>query len=548
MRAMSSVSSTRWGTSSRDPAPTVFERLAHLLERTPVLAHRAENRRVHRALTLQRLGATWRCPAGHLQPQDFREVKAIVIGLIGPTATTKSSYLGSLLYQLTNHAILNDMGLRFTIQDEPSRRRWEQLYEGQLRSKRAPGTTLRPGREEQTPPLVVRMTVHPPAGRDGRYDLVFFDSAGEVQQTGHDVAVHSPFVQLMHAALLFYTPKALQFPRDVYRLPAEEQSQTAPGPSRVVGTFTTLQAQLSQHPAYVGRHPTRDLPVAAVLSKADELTELVDREFGGGGFPSLPLDGSYFLNPLRAPGAAGPAAVRDHPPLRRRGHPAGHRTALPAADLPRRLGHGLRAQRARRVPRLPSAERGRTAARRAARTAQDRPTGDPCLSPSAASRSCSAGPPTLCSAVTVSVRSSRPRAGRCPPGDRDAGLGLRARFLDQGSATMISDGSPPPRCLAYELTEAGTLLISKAYAAGASRPGQYVVHALLDPTGTLRPRDLFGCAESGLLLAEQPAGEADPTGRRCWCRGSRPEPRPAWTAPSRPRWRCCCAVWPSDGR
>jgi hypothetical protein len=282
-----------------DPPPTVFERLAQLLEHTPMLAHRAENRRVQRALTLQRLGASWRCPAGHIQPQDFRQVRSIVIGLIGPTATTKSSYLGSLLYQLTNHAILNDMGLRFTIVEEPSRRRWEQLYEGQLRSRRAPGTTLRPAQEEQTPPLVVRMTVQPPAGRDARYDLVFFDSAGEIQQTGRDVAVHSPFVQLMHAALLFYTPKALQFPRDVYRLPAEEQSQTAPGPSRVVGTFTTLQAQLSQHPAYVGRHPTRDMPVAAVLSKADELLDLVHREFGGGGFPSLPLDASYFDNPLQ---------------------------------------------------------------------------------------------------------------------------------------------------------------------------------------------------------------------------------------------------------
>ena len=97
-----------------------------------------------------------------------------------------------------------------------------------------------------------------------------------------------------------------------------------------------------------------------------------------------------------------------------------------------------------------------------------------------------------------------------PPGDRDAGLGQRARFLDQSSATLISDGSPPPRCLSYEPVEAGTLLISKAYAAGATRPGQYVVHALLDPTRTLRSRDLFACAESGLLLAEQPAGEADP--------------------------------------
>src|ERR687893_1040454 len=282
------------GNQLAEPRPTLLDRLTRLLERTPPLAHRAENRRVAQALARQRLGAAWRCPAGHVQPEDFRSVKQVVIGLVGPTATTKSTYLGSLLFQLTNLAVLSEMGLRFSIVDEPSRRRWEQYYEGQLRNRRAPGTTLRPAAEEQTPPLVVRMAVVPPAGRDARYDLIFFDSAGEVQQSGRDVAVHSPFVQLMHAALLFYTPKALQFPRDVYRLPAEEQSQTAPGPSRVVGTFTTLQSQLSQHPAYVGRHPARDLPVAAVLSKADELVELVQREFEGAAFTSVALDASYF--------------------------------------------------------------------------------------------------------------------------------------------------------------------------------------------------------------------------------------------------------------
>lgn len=281
-----------------EPRPGLFGRLARLLERTPALAHRAENRRVAQSLARSRLGAAWRCPAGHAQPEDFRRVRAVVIGLVGPTATTKSSYLGSLLHSLTNLAVLSDMGLRFAIIDEPSRRRWEQYYEGQLRNRRAPGTTLRPAPDEQTPPLVVRMTVTPPAGRGARYDLVFFDSAGEVQQTGHDVAVHSPFVQLMHAALLFYTPKALDFPREVYRLPAEARSQTAPGPSRVVGTFTTLLAQLSQHPSYVGRHPTRDLPTAAVLSKADELVDLLPVEFGGVEFTSLPLDASYFDDPL----------------------------------------------------------------------------------------------------------------------------------------------------------------------------------------------------------------------------------------------------------
>jgi hypothetical protein len=67
----------------------------------------------------------------------------------------------------------------------------------------------------------------------------------------------------------------------------------------------------------------------------------------------------------------------------------------------------------------------------------------------------------------------------------------------------------PPRCLAYERGDQGSLLISKAYATGAARPGQYVVHALLDPSGRLGPRDLFSCAERGLLRTEQPTGEAD---------------------------------------
>ena len=98
---------------------------------------------------------------------------------------------------------------------------------------------------------------------------------------------------------------------------------------------------------------------------------------------------------------------------------------------------------------------------------------------------------------------------RLPVGDRDAGLGVRARFLDQGAAVLVDDGAVPPRCLAYERTDQGSLLISKAYATGASRAGQYVVHALLDPSGRLGPRDLFTCADRGLLRTEQPGGEAD---------------------------------------
>jgi hypothetical protein len=98
---------------------------------------------------------------------------------------------------------------------------------------------------------------------------------------------------------------------------------------------------------------------------------------------------------------------------------------------------------------------------------------------------------------------------RLPVGDRDAGLGVRARFLDQGAAALVENGAAPPRCLAYERTDQGSLLVSKAYATGAVRPGQYMVHALLDPTGRLGPRELFDCADRGLLRTEQPAGDAD---------------------------------------
>ena len=95
-----------------------------------------------------------------------------------------------------------------------------------------------------------------------------------------------------------------------------------------------------------------------------------------------------------------------------------------------------------------------------------------------------------------------------PAGDRDAGLGRWARYLDQGAAALVTEGAVPPRCLAYAVTEHGSVLLSKAYAAGATRPGQHVVHALLDPSGRLGPRDLFAAADGGLLRTEQPAGEA----------------------------------------
>jgi hypothetical protein len=54
--------------------------------------------------------------------------------------------------------------------------------------------------------------VTPPAGRDARYDLVFFDSAGEVQQTGRDVAGAQPVRAADGRGCVFYTPKALRFP------------------------------------------------------------------------------------------------------------------------------------------------------------------------------------------------------------------------------------------------------------------------------------------------------------------------------------------------
>ena len=292
-------SSTRWETSSPTP-PRPSRRLASLLERTPVLAFRAQNRRIQRALTCSGWGPPGgvrrTCPASGL-----REVKAIVIGLIGPTATTKSSYLGSLLYQLTNHAILNDMGLR-----SPHGRAVPSTMGTALRRPAAQQAGSRhhvAARSRGADPAAGCADDRTPSGRPRRAlrpGLLRLGRRGPADRPRRRRAQPVRATDARRAAVLHTQSPAVP----AGRLPdpdggaVPDRSRPEPGGRHLHHPAGPAEPA----PAYLGKHPTRDLPVAAVLSKADELTELVDREFGGG-FPSLALDGSYFDNPLELQGS-----------------------------------------------------------------------------------------------------------------------------------------------------------------------------------------------------------------------------------------------------
>lgn len=78
-------------------------------------------------------------------------------------------------------------------------------------------------------------------------------------------------------------------------------------------------------------------------------------------------------------------------------------------------------------------------------------------------------------------------------------------FLPQGATVR---GAAPPRVLSYSPAEEGVLVARKTYlgATGDGRPGNYLVHALVDPSGTLTPRDVAALASAAVPYRAVPDG------------------------------------------
>lgn len=249
---------------------------------------RVANTRIREARERLESGASWKCPRGHDLPDDFVTTPIVVIGLIGPPYTMKTTYLGQLVSALVERESLGGLGLTFAFADNASRTAYATKMAAHLERRRAPQATPVLAKDgDVTAPIVLRMSMGPSHQRR-KVNLLFFDAAGEGTLDALTMAQDNTFLHVMDAAMLFVTPRALELPPAV----PEPVGRESLGTRQTITAFDHLAQALQQHPRYTGKHPPRDLPVAMILGKADQLRPVMDEA----GFPGLPLDESFLVD------------------------------------------------------------------------------------------------------------------------------------------------------------------------------------------------------------------------------------------------------------
>lgn len=259
------------------------------VERLPsFVKNRIANIRIREARERLERGASWRCPRGHSLPDDFVSTPMVIIGLIGPPYTMKTTYLGQLVAHLVEREALGELGLSFSFADNASREAYAAKMAARLERGRPPEATLMSARDgEVTEPIILRMSSGPAHSRQ-KVNLLFFDAAGEGTLNAQKMARDNTFLHVINAALLFVTPRALTLPGDV----PEPVGYENRGTRQAIAAFDHLAWALQQHPRYAGKHAPRDLPIALVLAKADQLAPVLK----GATVPGLPLDETFLVD------------------------------------------------------------------------------------------------------------------------------------------------------------------------------------------------------------------------------------------------------------
>lgn len=252
----------------------------------------ADQERRH-GLARDRAGVVARCPAGHPLPSGYARRRAIVIGLIGPAGSSKSTFLGMLVHRLVHHADLRHLGLTFSLEDPRSRELFNWRYHAPLEQGRPPAPTAA---HHPADSLVVRMQGH---GRD--VNLFFYDAGGEALGRARDNAHLNPFLTVMDAALIFWTPAALALPPSLQATGAEPG--VVPGPHRVIQVINTIAANLAVDAT------RRDIPTAAILAKSDQITGLLT-DGQGGALGELVIDQRLLADPQSVIDAQGEIPYR----------------------------------------------------------------------------------------------------------------------------------------------------------------------------------------------------------------------------------------------
>ena len=210
------------------------------------------------------------CPRGHRLPPEYLDRPTVVVGLVGLTGASKSTYL-TVLVDLLHEGALAPLGISVEMEEESAARFDDHRYRLLVQRQQLPLTLPLLGEGSSPEPfmLVLRGT-----GRNGverSVNLVFFDASGEQLYRSEDMGQYGKFLYAADSLVVVLSPGVFPRLRSLAD-PGEDSMGLARHTQMVVNLANVLRAARNLPPdAHLD-----DVATAVVLSKADKLRGVPD--------------------------------------------------------------------------------------------------------------------------------------------------------------------------------------------------------------------------------------------------------------------------------
>src|SRR3954454_24090253 len=251
------------------PRPSRWQRLTESF-RAPEQSGTPQSTQFRAAMgDARRLSAV--CPSGHRLPPDYLDRPTIVVGLVGLTGASKSTYLTVLLDALFAGALAPlDVSVEM---DEESAERFEINYRQPLvvDRRQLPLTPLLLQEGQSPEPLTVVFRRSSRGTPERSLNVVFFDASGEQLYRKEDLGRFGKFLYVASGLIVVLSPGI--FPGLAAAADPGENSIGLARPSQMLVNLADLlrSARGLHKDAYLA-----DVSAAVVLSKADKLRSRPD--------------------------------------------------------------------------------------------------------------------------------------------------------------------------------------------------------------------------------------------------------------------------------
>lgn len=210
------------------------------------------------------------CPRGHRLPPEYLDRPTIVVGLVGLTGASKSTYL-TVLIDLLHEGALAPLGVSVEMDEESAARFDDHRYRLLVQRQQLPLTLPLLGEGSSPDPFVLVLRGTGRNGAERTVNLVFFDASGEQLYRSEDMGLYGRFLYAASSLLVVLSPGVFPRLRSVAD-PGEDSMGLARHTQMVVNLANVLRAArnlpLDAH--------VDDVATAVVLSKADKLRGVPD--------------------------------------------------------------------------------------------------------------------------------------------------------------------------------------------------------------------------------------------------------------------------------